>query len=155
MIRKAEDEMWILRLLVAVIVVIAAAFLLLGYLGGSAWSRLSRAEPADRIETSDTADQARDAVERARQRGAEIGEKAAVATSKVEESLGEAALTAKIKAKMALDDMVKARAIDVTTRGTIVTLSGTVESRAERERAVSLARDTEGVTRVVDELRLQ
>ena len=43
--------------------------------------------------------------------------KPAVAASKVEATLDEAALTTKIKAKMALDDAVKARSIDVTTRG--------------------------------------
>jgi osmotically-inducible protein OsmY len=35
-----------------------------------------------------------------------------------------------------------------------VTLSGTVASRAEHDRAVSLARETEGVTQVIDELTL-
>jgi osmotically-inducible protein OsmY len=48
---------------------------------------------------------------------------------------------------------VKARAIDVTTQGTTVTLGGTVGSSAERERALTLARETAGVTRVVDQLR--
>jgi hyperosmotically inducible protein len=91
-------------------------------------------------------------VARARERGAEIGERAAVATAKVEETINEAALSAKIKAKMALDDMVKARAINVTTHATTVTLSGVVESKAEHDRAVALARETAGVTDVVDDL---
>ena len=55
---------------------------------------------------------------------------------------------------MALDDAVKARAINVTTRGTTVTLSGTVESKAEHDRAMALARETDGVTQVIDDLRL-
>jgi osmotically-inducible protein OsmY len=55
---------------------------------------------------------------------------------------------------MALDDLVKARAIDVTTNGTTVTLTGTVSSHAEHDRAVALARETKGVTRVVDGLRI-
>jgi len=139
--------MFIVRIFLIVLVVVAAGFLLLGYLGGSAWSRMS-APPG--VETSDTPSS--DTVARARQRGAEIGEKAAVVTEKAEETLSEAALTAKIKAKMALDDTVKARAIDVTTRGTTVTLSGTVASQAERNRALALARETEGVTEVVDDL---
>jgi len=33
-----------------------------------------------------------------------------------------------------------------------VTLSGTVESNAERDRALALARDTDGVTKVIDDL---
>ena len=92
--------------------------------------------------------------DKARERGAEIGEKTAVAVEKMKESVGEAQLTAKIKAKMALDDQVKARAIDVTTNETTVTLSGTVSSQAEHDRAMALARETKGVTRVVDALRL-
>jgi hyperosmotically inducible protein len=139
--------MVILRLFVIVLVIVAAGFLLLGYLGGSAWSRAS---DNSRVETSDSATD--DTVARARERGAEIGEKAAAATAKAEESLNEAALTAKIKAKMALDDSVKARAINVTTHGTTVTLSGTVASTAERQRALSLARETGGVTQVIDDL---
>jgi osmotically-inducible protein OsmY len=91
-------------------------------------------------------------VDRARERGAEIGEKAAIAASKVEETLDEAALTAKIKAKMALDDLVKARDINVTTHDTTVTLSGTVDSKAEHDRAMSLAHETAGVTKVIDDL---
>ncbi len=55
-------------------------------------------------------------------------------------------MTTKIMAKMALDDLVKARTIDVTTDGPIVTLSGRVHSEAERDRAVRIARETEGVT---------
>ena len=69
-------------------------------------------------------------------------------------TLGEAALTSKIKAKMALDDTIKARQIDVTTHATTVTLSGKVSTAAERERALALARETSGVTQVVDRLVL-
>jgi len=92
--------------------------------------------------------------EKARERAAELGEKAAVATQKIQETVSEAGLTTKIKAKMALDDMVKARSIDVTTRGTTVTLSGIVGSKAEHDRAMALARETDGVTDVVDNMRM-
>jgi osmotically-inducible protein OsmY len=80
---------------------------------------------------------------------------ASSAASKVSDTVSEGALTAKIKSKMALDDHVKARAIDVDTSGSIVTLTGAVASTAERDRAVTLARDTEGVSRVVDRLHVQ
>jgi len=56
---------------------------------------------------------------------------------------------------MILDDSVKARAIDVTTNDSTVTLSGTVRSAAEHDRAVALARETVGVARVVDHLVVQ
>lgn len=136
--------MSILRLLLVTIVVVVAVLWLSGFLGLTGRNPLSLRGRADTSE----------AVERARQGGAELGERAAIATAEVEETLGEAGLTAKIKAKMTLDDLVKARTINVTTQGTTVTLTGTVQSKAERDRAVTLARETEGVTRVVDDLQM-
>jgi len=144
-VQKAEDAMSILRALLIVIIVVAVAFLLMGYFGGVRTRYALSTRGADTAQASDT-------VERARERGADIGEKAAIAATKVEETIDEAALTAKIKAKMALDDSVRARAINVTTHRTTVTLSGTVESNAERDRALALARDTDGVTKVIDDL---
>ena len=64
------------------------------------------------------------------------------------------ALTAKIKSKMTLDDLVNARSINVSTTDRVVTLTGTVASARERERAVALAKETNGVTRVEDKLTL-
>ena len=55
---------------------------------------------------------------------------------------------------MALDDAVRARVINVTTRGTTVTLSGIVGSKTEHDRALALARETEGVTQVIDDLKM-
>jgi osmotically-inducible protein OsmY len=43
----------------------------------------------------------------------------------------------------------------VDTNGSVVTLTGTVGSDVERKRAVQLARETEGVTSVVDNLRVR
>ena len=64
-------------------------------------------------------------------------------------------VTAKIKSKMALDDHVKARSISVETAGSVVTLTGIVDSSEERDRALRLAKDTDGVTRVVDKLEIK
>jgi hypothetical protein len=63
-------------------------------------------------------------------------------------------LTTKVKAKLAADDVVKAYKVDVTTNDQVVTLSGDVESPTVRERAVRVARETEGVRDVVDNLRV-
>ena len=76
----------------------------------------------------------------ARQRGAQLGEKAAIATEKVRDTARAATITTKIKAKMARDDSVRARAIDVSTDGSTVTLKGTVRSVAEHDRAMALSR---------------
>jgi osmotically-inducible protein OsmY len=93
--------------------------------------------------------------EKARQTGAEVGEKVGIAAAKVGQAVDEATLTSKIKAKMVLDDSIKARAIDVTTNGSIVTLTGAVGSSTEHDRAIALARETTGVTHVVDRLVIQ
>src|SRR5258705_5975826 len=60
--------------------------------------------------------------------------------------------TTAVKSKMAADDTVKASEINVDTHNHVVTLNGTVGSRAEKERAMTIARDTRGVTNVVDDL---
>lgn len=63
--------------------------------------------------------------------------------------------TARVKSRLAADDTVKAYQIDVTTRDQVVTLSGNVDSAAAKEQAVRLARSTEGVRDVVDELHVE
>jgi hypothetical protein len=69
--------------------------------------------------------------------------------------LDDAEISSKIKAKMVLDDYVKARSISVNTKDGTVTLRGVVRSVDEHDRALTLARDTVGVTQVVDELRVE
>jgi hyperosmotically inducible periplasmic protein len=140
----------IIRGFVVLFVLAAVGYLTLDY-----WTRASvrsvRTEhPAEGIATPGSIDTAK-----ARARGADVGEKAVIAAHKVKATVGEAALTTKIKAKMALDDHVKARAIGVTTNGSTVTVRGTVGSVSERERAVALARETAGVTHVVDRLEVR
>jgi hyperosmotically inducible protein len=96
--------------------------------------------------------------EKAREKGVEFARKAAETTKgaveRTDEVMSEAAITAKIKSKMALDDHVKARTINVDTTARTVTLKGTVHSEQERQRAVGLARETEGITQVVDKLQV-
>jgi hyperosmotically inducible protein len=83
-----------------------------------------------------------------------VGEAVAEGANEAQRAAEAGTITAKIKAKMALDDRVKAAKIDVDTAGSVVTLSGRVSSDAERARAVQLARETDGVTSVVDELTI-
>ena len=131
------------KLLIVVVILAGVAAFFLGYrLGG------------DGVETPVSARQVAPGIdtEKARQTGAAIGETVATGAAKAEQALDEAALTAKIKSKMALDDTVKALSIDVDTKGTVVTLSGSVHSEAERAKAVQLARETAGVTAVNDRL---
>jgi len=137
------------RALLVSILIILVAFVAFSYLSGNASWRYPRAQ-RDAVGTSGKVD-----VNVARERGAEVGEKVAIAAEKVKETAEEAAVTSKIKAKMVLDDYVKARAIDVTTSGSTVTLSGTVRSVSEHDRALRLTRETAGVTQVVDHLTVE
>lgn len=135
------------RLVLFVVVLAAAAAFFFGY----RWARPTFPSATERpIGTSGpTTENER---ERARAAGADIGEKVAVGANRAERTLANAALTAKIKSKMALDDTIEARRIDVDTTGSVVTLSGTVRSSSERTRAMQLARETDGVTQVIDRL---
>ena len=85
----------------------------------------------------------------------QLGEQAGRAGEKVDAFVSDAELTGKITSKMALDDVVRVRTIDVSTTGGVVTLGGTVRSVAERDQALRLARETKGVTRVVDHLAVR
>jgi hyperosmotically inducible periplasmic protein len=139
----------VLRGLLAVALVAVLGFPLFGY-----WTGSLRFNPTASGSHGIDAPRPVD-VQKARERGAALGEKVGAATAKVQETLAETGITAKIKAKMALDDAVNAHAIDVSTDGSTVMLTGTVGSRAEHDRALSLARETAGVARVVDHLVLQ
>jgi osmotically-inducible protein OsmY len=108
------------------------------------------------------ADRIRDAVgttgenaERARQVGAAVEEKTAAAVQQAKRAMADGSLTAKIKAKIALDDTLKGSEVSVDTDGTAVTMSGTVTSRGQKERVLQLARETEGITKVVDKVTVQ
>jgi len=134
--------------LLLTVILIVVAFVAVTYITGNSWTRRTVPEHSS-VGTTGKVD-----VNAARERGAEVGEKMAVSAEKMKESAAEAALTSKIKAKMVLDDYVKARAIDVTTSGSTVTLGGSVRSADEHDRAIRIARETAGVTRVVDHLSI-
>jgi osmotically-inducible protein OsmY len=136
----------LLRLVIVLVILVGAGAFFLGWWGGG---RLG--SPGDSsgpaVGTTGRVD-----TTKAKEVGAEIGAKTAQAANKAGEVLSDGALTAKIKSKMALDDLVKARSIDVSTTNHVVTLRGTVGSVAEHDRAVQLAKETAGVTEVVDRL---
>jgi len=68
------------------------------------------------------------------------------------EKVGDARITSTIQSKYFLDDLVKGRRIDVDTRQGVVTLRGDVSNESERSQALLLARNTDGVQRVEDNL---
>jgi hyperosmotically inducible protein len=69
-------------------------------------------------------------------------------------SQSDAGITTAVKSKLAADDTVKAYQVNVDTQNKVVTLSGDVETAAQREHAVVIARNTKGVTDVIDNLRV-
>lgn len=64
----------------------------------------------------------------------------------------DAGISTSVKSRLAADDVVKARRIDVDTRDKVVTLTGEVRSADEEAQALKIARDTNGVASVVDQL---
>ena len=86
------------------------------------------------------------------------GEAARHATSdaadRAQAVVADAATTSAVKTKLLADSEVSGLKIDVDTTGGVVTLNGTVTTRTEANRAVALARETNGVKQVIDKLRV-
>ena len=154
----------LLKLLLLIVVIVAGGAFLLGWWGNG---RVYNADQPRVIGTSGVdREKAREAGAKVGEKTAEVADRTAQAAEVAAEKTGQAAeqarralaagsLTAKIKAKMALDDHVKALNLDVDTVGSIVTVRGVVSSELERQRALQLARDTEGVTQVIDKLTVR
>lgn len=114
-------------------------------------------------------DRAREAGERAGEKAEEYGRKtvekteelardAADATKDAAKKTGaavtDASLTAAVKTKFLADSQVKGLNIDVDTSNGVVTLNGHVSSQAEASRAMTIARNTDGVKRVINNLKV-
>jgi len=64
--------------------------------------------------------------------------------------IDDATITTKVKAKFAADGDINPFNISVDTKEGVVTLTGRVKKEEARTRAEQLARDTNGVTRVIN-----
>ncbi len=133
------------RLIVLMIVLVAVGGFFLGWWGGRA-----ALPDSDAVATA-----GKSGVEQVKRAGEEISQKTAAAAKTAGEVLSDGALTTKIKAKMGLDDTVKALDLNVDTIDGVVTVTGKVRSTAERDRALALARETNGVRQVIDRIVLQ
>jgi len=67
-------------------------------------------------------------------------------------SQSDSGITTAVKSKLTADVIVKGSEINVDTGKNVVTLNGTVDIPAAKERAVMIARDTKGVVQVVDDI---
>ena len=84
-----------------------------------------------------------------------LGERIKGGFSKTGEKISDAWITTKVNWFFVGEDLLKGSKINVDTKDNVVTLKGTVESAAGRSRAVELAKDTEGVKNVVDQLMVR
>jgi hyperosmotically inducible protein len=69
--------------------------------------------------------------------------------------MGDAGITTAVKTKLLADPDVSGLKIDVDTANGVVTLSGNVNTAAEKRRAVELAKETTGVSSVKDQLKIE
>ena len=76
------------------------------------------------------------------------------AVSKTGEAITDEWIVTRIRTNVANDKALTGHAIDVDVDDRVVTLSGTVPTAAARIKALAVAKDVEGVTRVVDKLKI-
>ena len=83
-----------------------------------------------------------------------VEDKLEVGSAGVKATVTDSAITAKLKAEYLADEALRDGDISVTTNNGVVTLEGTVPTESAHQKAVSLARKSDGVMRVADKLRL-
>ncbi|MGG5835697.1 MULTISPECIES: molecular chaperone OsmY [Enterobacteriaceae] len=83
------------------------------------------------------------------------GQKIDSSMNKVGNFMDDSSITAKVKAALVDDENIKSTDISVKTDKKVVTLSGFVESQAQAEQAVKVAKGVEGVTSVSDKLHVR
>ncbi|WP_097734560.1 molecular chaperone OsmY [Escherichia coli] len=83
------------------------------------------------------------------------GQKVDSSMNKVGNFMDDSAITAKVKTALVDHDNIKSTDISVKTDQKVVTLSGFVESQAQAEEAVKVAKGVEGVTSVSDKLHVR
>ncbi len=77
-----------------------------------------------------------------------------VGSNSVRQAVSDGALTAKIKGKLMEGEMTRFGDVSVTTNNGVVTLTGSVPDEQARKEVVSVARGSEGVTRVESDVTI-
>lgn len=90
-----------------------------------------------------------------REAGEAIEEGAREAGRELEPHLDDARITAAVKSRLTAHPDINPFEIDVDTVDGVVTLTGEVESEEDREDALEVARETQGVREVVDNLQVE
>ena len=79
-------------------------------------------------------------------------------SSAVRSAAGRSLISAKekaIRSKLAADPQTKAASLDISARDGVVLLQGTVATEAMKQKAISLARQGEGVVQVIDRITVK
>jgi len=84
-----------------------------------------------------------------------VADRVAKGLSRTGETITDAWITTKVKWFFVGADDLKGSDINVDTKDHVVTLKGTVRTEAGRAKAMALAKDTDGVKRVVDQLTIK
>ena len=87
--------------------------------------------------------------------GDKVAATTAATTDKVATAVDDTAITTKVKAALLAEPGLKSLKIDVDTKNAAVTLSGSVDSPASKEKAKQVAGSVSGVTTVVDQLTVK
>ena len=101
-----------------------------------------------------TKDAGAKAAEKTKDAGGTVVDKTKEGVSKTGEVITDGWITTRIKSKFMGDERLRASDIDVDTNNHVVTLSGTVPSPAAHAKAIEMAKEVEGVNRVVDKLKI-
>jgi osmotically-inducible protein OsmY len=92
--------------------------------------------------------------EKTKEGAGKVVEKTKEGLSKTGEVITDGWITTRVHSRFVGEDLLKDSDIDVDTSNHVVTLKGTVMSAAGRARAAAIAKDTEGVHRVVNQLKV-
>ena len=84
-----------------------------------------------------------------------VADRVSKGLSRTGESVNDAWILTKVKWFHTGADALKGSDINVDVKDGVVTLKGTVKTEAGRARAIALAKDTDGVKRVVDQLTIK
>lgn len=94
-------------------------------------------------------------LEKAQGAASNAGQKIDGSMNKVGNFMDDSAITAKVKAALVDHKDIKSTDISVKTEKKVVTLSGFVESQAQAEQAVTVAKGVQGVASVSDKLHVR
>ena len=121
--------------------------------------KLARVPGVSRIENNlKSREKATNAVKETGNTVADASKKGANATKNAVSKTGEAItdewIVTRVRTNFANDAALKGSAIEVEVKNNVVTLTGTVPTAAARTKALSVAKEVEGVSRVVNNLKV-